>query len=116
MSTVTTPYYVTTPIYYVNGAHIGHAYTTITADAVAGGTGSLVATCIFTGTDEHGLKVQRAAENNCSPIEWADQTVVRFQDAWRQLGVSNDDFIRTSEQRHYSAVKKLLQAVMTTEM
>ena len=48
MSTVTTPYYVTTPIYYVNGApHIGHAYTTITADAVAGGTGSLVATCTF---------------------------------------------------------------------
>ena len=65
----------------------------------------------LTGTDEHELKVQRAAEeNNCSPIEWADQTVVRFQDAWRQLGISNDDFIRTSEQRHYSAVEKLLQA------
>ena len=113
MSTVTTPYYVTTPIYYVNDApHIGHAYTTITADAVARWNRLLGRDVHFlTGTDEHGLKVQRAAEeNNCSPIEWADQTVVRFQDAWRQLGISNDDFIRTSEQRHYSAVEKLLQA------
>ena len=113
MADVTTPYYVTTPIYYVNDApHIGHAYTTITADAVARWNRLLGRDVHFlTGTDEHGLKVQRAAEdNNCLPIEWADQTVVRFKDAWTQLEISNDDFIRTSEERHYSAVQKLLQA------
>ncbi|MFL3021302.1 MAG: methionine--tRNA ligase [Acidimicrobiales bacterium] len=113
MADVTTPYYVTTPIYYVNDApHIGHAYTTITADAVARWNRLLGRDVHFlTGTDEHGLKVQRAAEdNNCLPIEWADQTVVRFKDAWSQLEISNDDFIRTSEERHYSAVQKLLQA------
>lgn len=113
MSDVTNPYYVTTPIYYVNDApHIGHAYTTITADAIARWNRLLGRDVHFlTGTDEHGLKVQRAAEeNNCSPIEWADRTVVRFQDAWNQLQISNDDFIRTSEERHYAAVQKLLQA------
>tara|TARA_Y100000768_G_scaffold384814_1_gene369600 strand:+ start:20775 stop:22286 length:1512 start_codon:yes stop_codon:yes gene_type:complete len=113
MADVTNPYYVTTPIYYVNDApHIGHAYTTITADAVARWNRLLGRDVHFlTGTDEHGLKVQRAAEeNDCSPIEWADQTVVRFQDAWNQLQISNDDFIRTSEKRHYAAVQKLLQA------
>ena len=113
MADVTTPYYVTTPIYYVNDApHIGHAYTTITADAVARWNRLLGRDVHFlTGTDEHGLTVQRAAEdNNCLPIEWADQTVVRFKDAWTQLEISNDDFIRTSEERHYSAVQKLLQA------
>ena len=113
MADVTTPYYVTTPIYYVHDApHIGHAYTTITADAVARWNRLLGRDVHFlTGTDEHGLKVQRAAEdNNCLPIEWADQTVVRFKDAWTQLEISNDDFIRTSEERHYSAVQKLLQA------
>ena len=113
MADVPTPYYVTTPIYYVNDApHIGHAYTTITADAVARWNRLLGRDVHFlTGTDEHGLKVQRAAEdNNCLPIEWADQTVVRFKDAWTQLEISNDDFIRTSEERHYSAVQKLLQA------
>ena len=90
MADVTTPYYVTTPIYYVNDApHIGHAYTTITADAVARWNRLLGRDVHFlTGTDEHGLKVQRAAEdNNCSPIEWADQTVVRFKDAWTQLEI-----------------------------
>lgn len=105
--------YVTTPIYYVNDApHIGHAYTTITADAYARWRrlwGDDV--MLLTGTDEHGLKVQRAAEQNgCTPIEWADRTVVRFQQAWEQLNISYDDFIRTSEPRHHAAVKKLLQA------
>ena len=113
MTCVTNPYYVTTPIYYVNDApHIGHAYTTITADAVARWHRLLGRDVRFlTGTDEHGLKVQRAAEENgCTPKQWADQTVVRFQDAWAQLGISNDDFIRTSEPRHHIAVQKLLQA------
>ncbi|HCB34265.1 MAG TPA: methionine--tRNA ligase [Acidimicrobiaceae bacterium] len=105
--------YVTTPIFYVNDApHIGHAYTTIIADAYARwrrlcGDDAMM----LTGTDEHGLKVQRAAaENGCTPIEWADRTVVRFQQAWEQLDIGYGDFIRTSEPRHHAAVRRLLQA------
>jgi methionyl-tRNA synthetase len=109
-----TRYYVTTPIYYVNDApHIGHAYTTVTADALARWHRLLGDDVFFlTGTDEHGLKVQQAAEEHgCSPQEWADRTVERFQDAWRLLGISHDDFIRTTEPRHYAAVQHLLQTV-----
>jgi methionyl-tRNA synthetase len=106
-------FYVTTPIYYVNDApHIGHAYTTVIADALARWH-RLAGDDVFflTGTDEHGLKVQRAAEEHgVSPQQWADQTVVRFQDAWKLLEISNDDFIRTTEPRHYRAVEQLLQA------
>jgi methionyl-tRNA synthetase len=105
--------YITTPIYYVNDApHIGHAYTTVIADALARWH-RLIGDDVFflTGTDEHGLKVQRAAEaHGVSPKEWADQTVVRFQDAWKLLDISNDDFIRTTEPRHYRAVEQMLQA------
>ena len=106
-------FYVTTPIYYVNDApHIGHAYTTVVADALARWHRLLGDDVFFlTGTDEHGLKVQRAAEaHGVSPKEWADQTVVRFQDAWKLLDITNDDFIRTTEPRHYRAVEQLLQA------
>ncbi|HEX2040807.1 MAG TPA: class I tRNA ligase family protein, partial [Acidimicrobiales bacterium] len=107
-------YYVTTPIYYVNDApHIGHAYTTVTADALARWH-RLIGDDVFflTGTDEHGLKVQQAAEEHgCTPREWADRTVERFQEAWRLLGISHDDFIRTTEERHYTAVQRLLQTV-----
>jgi methionyl-tRNA synthetase len=106
-------FYITTPIYYVNDApHIGHAYTTVMADALARWH-RLIGDEVFflTGTDEHGLKVQRAAEeHDVTPKEWADQTVVRFQDAWKLLDISNDDFIRTTEPRHYRAVEQLLQA------
>ncbi len=106
-------FYVTTPIYYVNDApHIGHAYTTVTADALARWH-RLIGddTYFLTGTDEHGLKVQRAAEaNGISPTEQADRFAVRFRDAWSLLDVSYDDFIRTTEPRHYEAVQKLLQA------
>ena len=107
-------FYVTTPIYYVNDApHIGHAYTTVIADAVARWH-RLAGDDVFflTGTDEHGLKVQRAADaNGISPKEQADRTSERFKEAWRQLRVSNDDFIRTTEPRHHRAVQQLLQAV-----
>jgi methionyl-tRNA synthetase len=107
-------FFVTTPIYYVNDApHIGHAYTTVTADALARWH-RLIGDDVFflTGTDEHGLKIQRAAEaNGVSPQEWADRTAARFVEAWELLGISNDDFIRTSEPRHYTAVAELLQQV-----
>jgi methionyl-tRNA synthetase len=107
-------FYVTTPIYYVNDApHVGHAYSTVIADALARWHRLLGADVLFlTGTDEHGLKVQRAAEERgVTPLEWADQTSQRFREAWRLLDISNDDFIRTSEPRHHAAVTELLQRV-----
>ena len=106
-------FYVTTPIYYVNDApHIGHAYTTVTADALARWHRLLGDDVFFlTGTDEHGLKVQRAAEaNGLTPQAQADLTSARFQEAWAQLDISNDDFIRTTEERHYLATRSLMQA------
>jgi methionyl-tRNA synthetase len=107
-------YYVTTPIYYVNDApHIGHAYTTVTADAVARWHRLLGDDTFFlTGTDEHGLNVQRAAERNgVSPQEMADRTSERFREAWKLLDISNDDFIRTTQPRHHVAVQAFLQRV-----
>ena len=106
--------FLTTPIYYVNDApHIGHAYTTVIADAVARWH-RLAGEDVFllTGTDEHGLKIQRAAEaNGLSPKEMADRTSERFREAWTSLDIAYDDFIRTTEPRHYKAVQTLLQAV-----
>ncbi len=107
-------FFLTTPIYYVNDApHIGHAYTTVVGDALARWH-RLIGDDVFylTGTDEHGLKVAQAAEaNGVSPKEWADLTSLRFVEAWRQLEISYDDFIRTSEPRHHLAVQRFLQAV-----
>jgi methionyl-tRNA synthetase len=106
-------YYVTTPIYYVNDApHIGTAYTTVTADALARWHRLLGDEVLFlTGTDEHGLKMQRAAEaNGLTPREQADRYSQRFVETWRSLDISNDDFIRTTEPRHYETVSKLMQA------
>ncbi len=107
-------FYVTTPIYYVNDApHIGHAYTTVHADALARWRRLHGDDVLFlTGTDEHGLKIQRAAEERgVSPIEWADTTSARFRDAWALLDISNDDFIRTTEPRHHAAVQAFLSKV-----
>ncbi len=105
-------FYVTTPIYYVNDKpHIGHAYTTILADVLARGHRLLGDPTFFlTGTDEHGLKVQRAAQKNgCTPQEHCDKFVVPFQKLWERLGITNDDFIRTTQDRH----KKVVQAILT---
>ena len=107
-------FYVTTPIYYVNDApHIGHAYTTIIADALARWHRLLGDDVFFlTGTDEHGTKLVRSAEaQGLTPLEQADRNSERFREAWRLLGISNDDFIRTTEPRHYRAVTELLSAV-----
>ena len=107
-------FYLTTPIYYVNDApHIGHAYTTVTADGIARWHRLQGDEVFFlTGTDEHGLKIQRAAEQNgVSPQEQADMTSARFRSAWDELGISYDDFIRTTEPRHHKAVQKLLQRI-----
>jgi methionyl-tRNA synthetase len=105
-------FYVTTPIYYVNDKpHIGHAYTTILADVLAHYHRLMrVPTHFLTGTDEHGQKVQRAAEKSgITPQEQADTTVVRFQELWQKLEIRNDDFIRTTEERHKVVVQKILQ-------
>ena len=105
-------FYITTPIYYVNDKpHIGHAYTTILADVLAryhrlAG----VPTYFLTGTDEHGQKVQRAAEKaGMTSQQQADATVVHFQNLWKRLGITNDDFIRTTEERHKRVVQGCLQ-------
>jgi len=105
-------FYVTTPIYYVNDKpHIGHAYTTILADVLARYHRLLgVETHFLTGTDEHGQKVYNAArKGGISPQKHCDETVVRFQDLWKKLGISNDDFIRTTEPRHKEVVRGILQ-------
>jgi methionyl-tRNA synthetase len=107
-----TSYYVTTPIYYVNDIpHIGHAYTTVAADALARWRRLRGDDVFFlTGTDEHGLKVQRAAEaQGITPQELADRVVPRFRDLWELLGISNDDFIRTTEPRHRATVQEVFR-------
>lgn len=107
-------YYQTTPIYYVNDApHLGTAYATICADALARWH-RLVGdeTWFITGTDEHGLKILRAAEENgVSAREWSDRTSSRFVETWKALELSNDDFIRTTEERHYRSVQRFMQAI-----
>jgi methionyl-tRNA synthetase len=107
-------YYITTPIYYVKDApHVGHAYTTVNADALARWH-RLVGDDVFflTGTDEHGQKVARAAEEQgMAPLAWTDQLSPRFAEAWAGLDVSNDDFIRTTETRHRAAVQEFLSRV-----
>ena len=105
-------FYVTTPIYYVNDKpHIGHAYTTVLADVLARYHRSLgIPTFFLTGTDEHGQKVQRAAEqNHVTPQEQCDSTVVRFQELWHKLGITNDRFIRTTGDFHKKVVREVLQ-------
>jgi methionyl-tRNA synthetase len=106
-------FYVTTPIYYVNARpHLGHAYTTIVGDALTRWR-RLWGDDVYylTGTDEHGLKIQQAAEAaGKTPQAFADDIAPLFQDAWQRLHVANDDFIRTTEPRHRAAVQQLLQA------
>ncbi|HEY1829014.1 MAG TPA: methionine--tRNA ligase [Acidimicrobiales bacterium] len=108
------PYYLTTPIYYVNDApHIGTAYTTVNADALARWHRMLGDDVTFmTGTDEHGAKIVEAAEaNGTTPQEWTDRTAARFVEAWDRLDISYDDFIRTTEPRHHTVVQQFLQKV-----
>jgi methionyl-tRNA synthetase len=110
-------FYITTPIYYVNDVpHIGHAYTTIAADALARYRrlrGSRV--FFLTGTDEHGEKVHRsAAAQGIPPKELADRVVTRFQGLSPSLNITNDDFIRTSEPRHYASVQTLFRKSLAT--
>jgi len=107
-------FYITTPIYYVNDApHVGSAYTTVNADALARWhrlAGDEVK--FLTGTDEHGQKMaDAAAKNGVSPQEWTDRTAARFREAWDVLEISYDDFIRTTEPRHYETVQTFLSTI-----
>ncbi len=108
-------FYVTTPIYYVNDIpHIGHVYTTVAADVIARYMRVSGREVMFlTGTDEHGQKVEQAArERGKSPQEHCDEMVVRFRDLWRRFNISNDDFIRTTEERHTKVVQHFLQKLL----
>jgi len=110
------PFYVTTPIYYVNDVpHIGHTYTTIVADVIARYKRMRGFDVRFvTGTDEHGINIQRAADKKgIKPIELADQVVARYHDLWgpEKLGITHDDFIRTTQPRHHDAVQRLFRKV-----
>jgi methionyl-tRNA synthetase len=103
-------FYLTTPIYYVNARpHIGHTYTTVVADAIARRQRSLgVDTWFLTGTDEHGQKIERSARQaNCTPQEFADRVAAEFRGLWDRMGLTYDDFIRTTEPRHQRAVQNL---------
>lgn len=107
-------YYVTTPIYYVNDQpHIGTAYTTVAADALAR-YHRLKGEPVFflTGTDEHGQHVARAAEKaGVSPQEWADGMVEHFTKVWKLLNISNDFFIRTTSPRHAEVAQRFIQTL-----
>jgi len=103
-------FFITTPIYYVNDVpHIGHAYTTVAADVMARYHRMKGEDVLFsTGTDEHGQKIQRAAANKgMTPKELADKTVENFKALWQKLNISNDDFVRTTEERHHKTVQTI---------
>ena len=107
-------FYLTTPIYYVNDKpHIGHAYTTILADVLARYHRNAGRETFFlTGLDEHGQKVQQAAEDRgIEPPQHCDEMAPRFIDLWEKLHISYDDFIRTTENRHKKIVQMFLQKV-----
>ena len=107
-------FYVTTPIYYVNDLpHIGHIYSTVVADTLAryrrlAGD----ETYFLTGTDEHGQKIEEAArEAGVEPLALADRVVARYHELWKRLGISHDDFIRTTEERHKRGVREIIARI-----
>ena len=105
-------FYITTPIYYPSAKlHIGHAYCTTIADAMARFKRLAGYDVLFlTGSDEHGQKIQQAAEKEgVTPIEYVDKIVAGFQALWKRLHISNDDFLRTSEPRHHRVVQEFFR-------
>jgi len=107
-------FYITTPIYYINGApHLGHAYTTVACDVLARWhrlRGEDVR--YLTGTDEHGQKALKSATaEGITPREFADRIVLKYHQAWKALGISHDDFIRTTEERHRAGAQELWRRI-----
>lgn len=108
-------YYLTTPIYYPSGnLHIGHAYTTVAGDAMARYKRMRGFDVMYlTGTDEHGQKIQRKAEEEgITPQEYVDGIVAGIKDLWKMLDISYDDFIRTTEKRHKDVVEKIFKQLL----
>lgn len=115
---MTKPYYITTPIYYVNDVpHIGHAYTTMACDALARFKRLDGYDVHFlTGTDEHGQKVEKAAQTaGIEPKAFTDKVSMNFRDLAKAMNYSNDDFIRTTEERHYKAAQALWNELITRD-
>ncbi len=107
-------FYITTPIYYPSGqAHIGHSYCTVASDAIARYKRLQGYDVMFlTGTDEHGQKIEiKAAEAGVTPKEYVDKIVADFQSLWKLLDISNDRFIRTTDDYHVKAVQKIFRAL-----
>jgi methionyl-tRNA synthetase len=107
-------FYITTPIYYVNARpHIGHAYTTIACDTIARRQRMMgFDTFFLTGTDEHGQKIERAAVvANMLPQQFADKVSAEFRALWQRMGITNDDYIRTTEERHKKRVQVLWRQI-----
>lgn len=106
-------FYITTPLYYVNSSpHIGHSYTNIAADTLARFMRKTLGNenvWFLTGTDEHGQKIQRVADElKLAPSDFADKMVSQFKDLWKTLDISYNDFIRTTEERHIKFVQQVL--------
>ena len=113
-SLMSAKFYITTPIYYVNARpHIGHAYTTIACDTIARRQRMLgFDTYFLTGTDEHGQKIERAAQAaNKSPQQLTDEVSAQFRGLWDRMGITYDDFIRTTEDRHKKRVQELFRRI-----
>ena len=103
-------FYITTPIYYPSGnPHMGHAYSSIIADIFARFKRIEGYDVLFlTGTDEHGQKIQKEAEkNNKNPKQFCDEISETFRSLTKILNLTNDDFIRTTEPRHYKSVNEI---------
>ncbi len=108
-------FYITTPIYYPSGnLHIGHAYSTVAGDAIARYKRLRGYDVMYlTGTDEHGQKIQRKAkEKNMEPQAYVDEIVSGIQDLWKKLKITNDDFIRTTEERHKKVVAQIFDQLL----
>ena len=108
------PFYITTPIYYPNAApHVGTAYTTIICDVVARYKKLIGNEVSFmTGVDEHGQKIQEAAEKNgFTPQQWVDKMSFNFTTLWEKLNISNTDFLRTTQERHLKTVREIIKKV-----
>src|SRR5579859_3828912 len=107
-------FYITTPIYYVNARpHIGHAYTTIVCDAIARRKRMLgYDTFFLTGTDEHGVHVERSATAaNTPPQKWVDQVSAEFRKLFDRLGITYDDYIRTTDERHKRGAQEIFRRI-----
>ena len=107
-------FYITTPIYYPSAKlHIGHAYCTTIADSVARFHRLAGDNVMFlTGSDEHGQKIQEKAEEaGITPIAYVDNIVAGFQNLWKMLNISNDDFVRTTQERHEKVVQEVFRRI-----